>query len=317
MAALPKERVTIDRPFHRSGVDFCGPILVKSGIRRVTAIKCYVAVFIYFVTRAVHLKLVSNLTSDAFLAALTRFMARRGMCAYINSDNATNFVGANKVLRNYFKLSSNNKTVSETLANECVQWHFNPPAAHHFGGLWETAVKSGKSHLIKVTKGALFSFEEMNTLLCRIEAVLNSRLMTAISTDPNHYQALTPSHFLIGGPAIMPQEPDLSNIPITRLRRFELMRAQLQHFWKRWSQEYLPQLHKRRKWTTLNQQVKIGDLAVLKVDNIAIMKWNLVRVVNILPGDDGVVRVVSIQTPDGAVMKRPVTKIALLPMNQD
>lgn len=98
MAPLPRERVNIERPFSRSGVDFCGPILIRSGIRRVVSIKCYIAVFVCFVTRAVHLELVNGLTSDAFLAALTRFMARRGHCSHLYSDNGTNFVGANKVL---------------------------------------------------------------------------------------------------------------------------------------------------------------------------------------------------------------------------
>lgn len=82
IASLPKERVTIDRHFHWSGIDFCGPILIKSGIRRVTAMKCYVAVFICFVT----IHLVSNLTSDTFQAALTRIMARREMCSHIHSE---------------------------------------------------------------------------------------------------------------------------------------------------------------------------------------------------------------------------------------
>lgn len=134
MEYFPKERVTIVRPFHRSDVDFCRPILIKSGIQRVTTIKYYVAVFICFVTRAIHLELLSNLTSDAFLEVLTRFMARKKVCPHIHSDNATNFVGVNKVLQNYFQLSNKNQYIPEVLANQGVQFHFNPPAVPHFGG---------------------------------------------------------------------------------------------------------------------------------------------------------------------------------------
>lgn len=103
MAPLPREKVNIERPFAKTGVYFCGPILIHSGIRKVVSIKCYIAVFVCFVTRAVHLELVSGLTTEAFLAFLMRFLSPRGYCSHIYSDNGTNFVGANKVLHSYFQ----------------------------------------------------------------------------------------------------------------------------------------------------------------------------------------------------------------------
>lgn len=103
MAPLPKERTIIQHPFTCTGVDFCGPINVRSGIRRVTPLKSYIAVFVCFSTRAIHLELVYGLTTDAFLAALKRFIARRGHCSQIFSDNGTNFVGANKEIQSYLK----------------------------------------------------------------------------------------------------------------------------------------------------------------------------------------------------------------------
>lgn len=318
MAPLPKERVTVERAFNRSGVDFCGPIYIKSGIRRVAAIKCYIAVFVCFVTRAVHLELVTNLTTEAFMAALTRFMSRRGMCTHIHSDNGTNFVGASKVLKQYAQSNTQTQSIPESLATYGVQWHFTPPSAPHFGGLWEAAVKSAKHHLLRATKGALLSFEEMTTLLCKIEAILNSRPLVSISDDPNDHEALTPSHFLTGGPAILPQEPDVSTVPITRLRRFELMKAQLQTFWKRWSQEYLPQLQTRGRWASLSRKVEVGNLAILKEDNVPPMRWKLVRIVAVHPGTDGVVRVVTVRLSSGTELKRPMVKLALLPnANED
>jgi len=313
MASLPKERVSIERPFNRSGVDFCGPILIKSGIRRVTAIKCYISVFICFTTRAIHLELVSNLTTDAFLAALTRFMLRRGVCSHIHSDNITNFVGANKVLKQLFQLSKNNQSVVDEIASRGVQWHFIPPAAPHFGGLWEAAVKSAKHHLLKATKWTLLNFEEMGTLLYEIELIVNFRPLTACSSEPSDYEALTPNHFLVGWPATLPQQLDVSTIPQNRLRRFELMRQQVQLFWKRWSMEYLPQLHQRGKWTTLGRNIEIGDLAILKEDNVAPLQWKLVRVVATHPEVDGIVRVITVKRNSGIQLKRPVAKLALLP----
>lgn len=314
MAPLPKERVTIERPFNRTGVDFCGPILIKSGIRRVVAIKGYIAVFVCFVTRAVHLELVTDLTSDAFLAALSRFMSRRGMCSHLYSDNATNFVGANKILKQYFTPNSKKQLVTDVMANHGVQWHFIPPASPHFGGLWEAAVKSAKHHMLRVTKGALFSVEEFNTLLCRIEAVLNSRPLVPFSDDPGEFEALTPSHFLIGGHLMLPQEPDVTTVPKNKLRRFQLMRSQFQLFWVRWSKEYLPQLHKRNRWTSSGQAIAVGELAVLKEDNVPPLQWKLVRITALHPGADGKTRVATIKLSSGAELKRPVVKLAVLPM---
>lgn len=107
---------------------------------------------------------------------------------------------------------------------------------------------------------------------------------------------MTPSHFLIEKPAIMPHELDVSALPIYHLRCFEPIKSQLKHFWKHWTQKYLTQLQKKGKWITIDWQVKIGDLAILKADNMAVMKWSLIRVVNVDPGNHGVVRLVSVQT---------------------
>ncbi|KAL4103986.1 hypothetical protein QTP88_019299 [Uroleucon formosanum] len=304
MASLPRARVTMKRPFARTGIDFCGPINIQSGIRRVQSIKSYIA-------------LVSDLTTNAFMAALFRFMARRGQCSHIYSDNGTNFVGAEKELRSYFKVLSGKRSIQEMVSDHGIQWHFIPPAAPHFGGLWEAAVKSAKTHLKKMSGSALVNFEEMTTLLCRIEAVLNNRPLTPTSNCPSDYTALTPAHFLVGGNLLLPPEPDCPEVPRNKLQRWKLVCRMSQGFWRRWSTEYLPQLQVRGKWTKPSREIKIGDLAILKIDNLATMKWSMVRVVDIHPGVDGVVLVVSVQASNGLVTKRPVVKNALLPGSEE
>ncbi|XP_025405027.1 uncharacterized protein LOC112679449 [Sipha flava] len=313
MAPLPRERVNIERPFAKTGVDFCGPILIRSGIRKVVSIKCYIAVFVCFVTRAVHLELVSGLTTEAFLASLMRFLSRRGYCSHMYSDNGTNFVGANKVLHSYFQRVEGQRTIEESLSDLKIQWHFIPPSAPHFGGLWEAAVKSAKKHLLKINTMGLLTFEEMNTLLCRIEAVLNSRPISPMSDDPSDLNALTPGHFLVGGSLTLPAEPDSTGIPLNRVKRWGLVNVQAQIFWKRWSAEYLPQLHKRGCWLSKKDNVKIGSLAILKEDNIPSMKWKMVRIIKVHPGADGVVRVVTVVNSVGREFQRPTSKIAVLP----
>jgi len=317
MAPLPPVRVNVERPFAKTGVDFCGPIMIRSGIRRVVSIKCYVAVFVCFVTRAIHLELVSGLTTEAFLASIMRFLSRRGLCSHIYSDNGTNFIGANKVLHSYFAPVKGQRTIEDSLSDLKIQWHFIPPSAPHFGGLWEAAVKSAKRHLLKVTAMGLLTYEEMHTLLCRIEAILNSRPISPMSDDPSDLNPLTPAHFLIGGSLTQPAEPDSTGIPLNRVKRWELVKLQSQTFWKRWSTEYLPQLHKRGQWLSKKDTIRVGSLAILKEDNLPTLQWKMVRITKVHPGPDGIIRVVTIINSAGREFQRPVVKIAVLPSNQE
>lgn len=103
MGDLPAARCNLNRPFYHTGVDYTGFIEVKSNKGRgIKTTKGYVCVFICMATKAVHLELVSDLSSSAFLAALRRLAARRGTPRHMYSDNGTNFVGANKQLKQEF-----------------------------------------------------------------------------------------------------------------------------------------------------------------------------------------------------------------------
>lgn len=136
MGNLPQHRVTPSRPFTETGIDFAGPISLHSGPRNRTVTKAYIAMFICFSTRAINLETISSLTSQAFLAALRRFFTRRGLRSHIYSDNGTNFCGANaKFKRLYKQPCNNNKTVLKILAQDQIQWLFNPPSALHMSNL--------------------------------------------------------------------------------------------------------------------------------------------------------------------------------------
>lgn len=151
MGNLPKIRVVCARPFENVGVDFCGPFLIKEKkYRNRNKVKIYVAVFVCLVTKAIHLEIVSDLTTEAFLASLKRLFARRGKARAIYSDNATNFVGANNNLKEIFEFiqrSENQKIISRSLVDQGIQWYFAPPRSPHFGGIWEAPVKSFKHHM--------------------------------------------------------------------------------------------------------------------------------------------------------------------------
>lgn len=318
MGDLPASRVTVSRPFLRTGVDYFGPLYVRPAPRR-PVVKAYVAIFVCMSTKAVHMELVSDLSTDRFLQALRRFIARRGRCSDIFSDNGTNFVGARNRMQDLLKIlkdSSHHKTISRELAKEGIQWHFNPPSAPHFGGLWEAAVRSAKTHLVKVIGETAVTPEDLYTMLTQVEACLNSRPLTPLSDDPNDLQPLTPAHFLIGESLQSFPEPDYTTTPTNRLNLLQLTQRRLQDFWKRWKREYLCQLQGRTKRWKSAVPIDIGTLVVIHEDNLPPLQWKLGRIMKIHPGEDGTVRVVTLKTAKG-LLTRPVEKICILPILND
>lgn len=314
MGDLPASRTNPSRPFYHSGVDYTGFVDVKSSKGRgIKSTKGYVAVFVCMVTKAVHFELVSDLTSSAFLAALRRLAARRGTPGHIYSDCGTNFVGANKILqREYLDLKSICTEEFLTEISEMqIKWHFNAPAWPSAGGLWESNVKQLKHHLRRVVGEQKLTYEEYATLLAQLEACLNARPLCAITEDPNDIDYLTPSHFLASGPALTIIETERDE-----RTRWRLTQKIFQDLWKRWQSEYLTQLSIRSKWQRTHPNIKLDDIVIIHDANLPAGKWALARVIELHPGKDGLVRVVSLKTKNG-IIKRPIVKISILPTSNE
>ncbi|XP_055714768.1 uncharacterized protein LOC129808888 [Phlebotomus papatasi] len=319
MGNLPADRVQFSRPFSKVGVDFCGPFHVKLPIRRGTTVKMYVAVFICFVSKAIHLELVTELSAEAFIAALKRFTARRGKPSDIFCDNATNFVGASGQLTEIHRFLTE-KSLKEKIikysAQDSTTFHFIPPRSPHFGGLWESAVKMFKRHFYRVTGNVKLTQENFLTVLAEVEMCLNSRPLTSQSSDPSDMDVLTPGHFIIGGPMNSLPSHDVTNIPPNRLNQWRINDQLVQHFWRRWSREVLLNMQKRRKWKTAQPNVQPGDLVLLIEENMPPLAWILGRITDVHPGEDQKIRVVTVRTKNGTY-KRAVTRIAPLPMPEE
>lgn len=155
----------------------------------------------------------------------------------------------------------------------------------------------------------------MRTLLTQVEACLNSRPIIPLSDDPGDLDALTPAHFLIGGSLQSLPEPDFHDVSTNRLHHWQLTQQKVQQFWKRWSREYLCQLQSRTKRWRPPVKIEVGKLVVVQDENQPPMRWKLGRIETTHPGGDGVVRVVTLRTATG-LLKRPVEKLCILPVNQ-
>lgn len=312
MGDLPFDRVNPSRPFSKVGVDYAGPFLIRPMVRSKVTLKCWIALFVCFAIRAVHIEVVTSLSTDGFLAALRRFTGRRGVPSDIYSDCGTNFKGADKVLREFLVITQQDPVQNELSASG-IRWHFNPPGAPHFGGLWEAGVKSIKYHLNRVMGPSRLTYEELSTLLTQIEGILNSRPLVPASTDPSDLGVLTPAHFLIGSAITSLPEPNLMDFQENYLNRWQRLQRQKQLFWKRWTNEFVTRLQQRPKWWTPSPNLSIGHMVIIKDERLPPLKWKLGRVKAIHPGKDGHVRVATLHTSDGEV-QRPVAKLSLLPI---
>lgn len=315
MGNLPEYRVKMSRPFSRCGVDYAGPISLRvSKGRGCRSYKGYICLFICMATRAIHLEVVSDMTTEGFLSAFKRFVARRGHCSEVFSDNGTNFVGASKELKRLFQADTSSvmDEIAECLAYRGTKWSFIPPHSPNFGGLWEAGVKSTKFHLRRVLDGTTLTYEELATVLTQIEACLNSRPLYQVSSNSDEAIPLTPSHFLIGEAIVTAPDFNFERHSEGSLRRWQFTQRLVQHFWRRWSQEYLTTLLQRHKWTRITPEPSCGDVVLVKEDDLPPSKWLLGIIEQKHPGPDNVTRVVTIRCKNTKI-KRPVSKLCVLP----
>ncbi|XP_074112202.1 uncharacterized protein LOC141535931 [Cotesia typhae] len=181
------------------------------------------------------------------------------------------------------------------------------------GGKWEAAVKSVKRHLQSSISETSFTFEDFSTLLAQVEAVLNSRPLSALSDDPEDLSALTPGHFIRGAALNSIPEPSLTSVNESRLSQFQRIQERFQQFWNRWSTECLSAHQSISKWRNQQDDIKIGSLVLITDERFPPSKWPLARVIQLHPGKDGLTRVATLKTAT-TTLTRPIIKLALLPL---
>ncbi|KAK0150310.1 hypothetical protein N1851_008772 [Merluccius polli] len=308
MSDLPEDRLLPDLPpFTNVGIDYFGPIEVKRGRAHV---KRWGVIFTCLVSRAVHLEVASHLDTNSCINALRRFMCRRGPVKSIRTDNGTNFVGAQKELKEALKGLDHVRIQNELLKDE-VKWTFNPPFGAHHGGIWERLIRLLKKILFAVLKEQTLDDETLQTALCEVEAIMNDRPITTVSGDPNDLEPLTPNHLLqLKAQPIMPsglfQKGDLYS-----RRRWRQAQYLADLFWKRWVREYAPLMQQRSKWNHPRRNLRPDDVVVIADDTAPRNSWLMGRVVKTFPGAKGLIRSVLVKTKS-STLQRPVDKLCLL-----
>ncbi|XP_055924549.1 uncharacterized protein LOC129956644 [Argiope bruennichi] len=301
-APLPEDRVRDAYVFEVVGVDLCGPLYLKNKT------KCWAVLFTCAVYRAVHIELVTSLSTDSFILALRRFISRRGRPATIYSDNGTNLVGTSNELKSVDWVK-----MQEYASVKKILWKFNPPSAPWWGGFWERLIGMLKSILRKILGKASLQFEELYTVLCDAEGIINSRPLTYLSEDNEDLIALTPAMFLQDVKEI--GVPDIDEIDAKRMnKRFFYRQKVCQDLRKRFRIEYLGHL---REFSKIRNESKIkeGDIVLIGDSNVKRINWPLGRVIKLYLGKDKKVRLVEVQTKPGSFL-RPIQRLFPLEVSQ-
>ena len=244
MVDLPPDRVTPGMPpFSFVGVDYFGPFTVKRGR---CSVKRYGVFFTCLVLRAIHIEVFHTLDTSSFINALGRFIARRSAVIEICSNNATNFVGAEKELKLLIN-EWNQTAIHNFLLQKQIKWIFNTPAASHHGGVWEHCIHSVQKILNSVIRQQTLDDESLTTFMCEVENIINSRPLTAVSNDVKDLQPLMPNMLLC-----LKEEQSLppgtkDSFDVYSSKRWRRVQYLANLFWKRWVKKYLPILQKRQK----------------------------------------------------------------------
>ena len=309
---LPKSRTQLAPPFTVTGVDFTGALYVrtKSGEE-----KAYICLFTCANTRAIHLEVVSDLSEESFLQAFRRFVSRRSLPEMMILDNASTYLSAASEIEQLVKST----TVQDTLRYRGTTWQFIPKRAPWYGGFWERLIGLTKMTMKKVLGRTFVSLTSLQTIATEIEAVLNDRPITYMSSDVSDPEPLTPAHLLYGR-RIVPlpypttdgseiDDPTYGETTGTSLRTRVTQHAQmLQHFQHRWRQEYLTSLRELHRTNGKNEQcIKVGDIVLIH-DDIPRLKWKMAVVEQLIQGRDGYTRAANIRY-NGGRTNRPITKL--------
>lgn len=318
MADLPKERVEASAPFTYSGMDCFGPFLVKKARKEH---KRYGLIFTCLYSRAVHLEMLEDLSTDAFINALRCFISLRGAVRQLHCDQGSNFVGARNEFRESLK-QCDPKLLEVFLSEKQCEFIFNAPTASHAGGIWERQIRSIKNVLNALLAQCPGRLDDasLRTLFYEAMAVINSRPLTVDGiNDPNALEPLTPNHLImmkskvaLGPPGLFVKED------LYATKRWRRVQYLIEQFWSRWKKEYLMAIATRQKWHKPKRNLKTDDIVIIKDNNLPRNQWQLGRVIETVQDSDGLVRRVKLQLgkcindSKPTVIERPVHKLVVL-----
>jgi hypothetical protein len=320
MADLPVDRLTPGPPFTAVGVDVFGPWTVVTRRTRggIAQSKRWAVLFTCLTTRAVHIEVLEEMSSSSFINGLRRFIAIRGNVKEFRSDRGSNFIGSTQDLK-VNVINVEDGPVPKYLCESGVTWKFNAPHSSHMGGVWERMIGIARKILDGMLLGAHgkhLTHEILITLMAEVCAIMNSRPLGPISSDPNSPWILTPAMLLnqkFDGTSTVNFDIDQRHM---YQKQWKMAQVLSNIFWKQWKDSYIHTLQSRRKWQTSQNSIKEGDVVLLKDKDQPRNEWSVGIVTNAIQSEsDGKVRKAEIRVfKNGKLVTytRPVTEMVVL-----
>nr|CDJ98122.1 Integrase domain containing protein [Haemonchus contortus] len=335
MTDIPGFRVTKARPFQHIGLDYFGPLTVSQ--EDMVKLSVYGCIFTCAVTRMLHLELVTDGTTEKFINAFRRFVARRGKPDTVTCDNAPTFLLGNQILKESTQTKEVDEEVERLMSNEGIEWHHITPYSPWKGGFYERLIQSVKSSMYKAIGRRILTMKQLATLLTEVEACLNTRPLTYQETDyDDNILSLRPIDFIQNGmcitipfdfsnedqtdPAyIPPSEVHLLN---TRLQVVNALRSSCalrEHFWKVWKNSYLTALREQHRRNMDNKrgsssQPYEGEVVLIMDPCQKRTFWKLGRIEKFIRSSDGAIREVEVSSGRNS-LRRPVNQLVPLEIN--
>ena len=314
IAKLPPARMEAFHSFVSCAVDFFGPLQFFSfGAENevLDSHKCWGLLFTCFNTRAIRLFLVKDMTTETFLDCFTKLECHNGRPNLIQSDNQSTFRKANKELKALLK-KINWDALRKHGAAKGTDWKFTTSYTPSENGLVESLVKNCKRAIRAAVRNHKLTFEKLDVVFAEVEAVVNSRPIAYYeSDDPNECRSISAFELVKGRPRNPLPDPQsyegLSLASVWRIRR-----RILNHFWRLWNHRYLTDLQVSKRWPLRNQApIAEGLRCLVKDKNIARNNWKNAVIVEVHPSpNDGLVRKVTLRTPNGSLIRRNVRELS-------
>ncbi|XP_041450172.1 uncharacterized protein LOC121404577 [Drosophila obscura] len=314
MGPLPEDRLEANGwPFKYTGLDYLGPLMVTIGRRTE---KRWVALFTCLTTRAIHLEMAHDLSTDSCIIAMRNFMCRRAPVVRMRSDNGKNFVGADREARKFNEVFEPEKIQGE-LSSRGVEWIFNCPENLAEGGVWERMVQCVKKVLAHTVKEVAPKEHVLASFLIEAENIVNSRPLTHLPVTVDQEAPLTPNDLLKAAAGVpdLPGDEGQSPKKFATRKQWRIARMMRDRFWKRWVHEYLPKLVRREKWCEHVEPMRRGDLVYVCDPAIPRREWRRGIVEEVYAGVDGVPRRAAVRVASddrSKLMMRPVSKLSVL-----
>ena len=320
MADLPADRIEATPPFTNVGFDVFGPwsIQTRRTRGRTTSLKRWGLVFTCLSSRAIHIETLESMDTSSFICALRRFFALRGPSLLLRCDRGTNFVGGKSEL-DYAMREMDQGKLEKYVRDQGCEWHFNPPHASHFGGVWERQIGTIRrvlNAMLLELGGSQLTHELLVTLMAEVTAIVNARPITTVPSDTDEPQPLSPAMLLsMKARPLGPPHGKFVAADLYSRRRWRRVQYLADQFWVRWRREYVQSLQKRSKWNKPRRNLNTGDVVLVKDEDAHRNDWPLGRITEAIKSQDGEVRKAHVELLREGKKKtylRPIKELVLL-----